>query len=74
MFKILHYRDKCLGCAYCVEVAPALFEVNENDGKVDLIQANEKNGVQSKDVNDIFLQEAEEAVSVCPAKIIVVRK
>ncbi len=74
MLKILHYRNKCLGCAYCVEVAPALFEVNATDGKVDLIGAREKNGVQSADVNEVFISEAEEAVTVCPAKIIEVRK
>ncbi len=74
MFKILHYREKCLGCAYCVEVAPALFEVNDADGKVDLIGSGEKNGVQSADVNEVFLDEAEEAAAVCPAKIIEVRK
>jgi len=74
MFKILHYRDRCLGCAYCIEVAPSLFAVNEKDGKVDLINSSTKNGVQSVSVNDYFETEAKEAAELCPAKIIIIQK
>jgi len=74
MFKILLNKSKCLGCAYCVEVSPALFKINLNDGKVDLIGSKTKNGIQSIDLNEIFLEEAREAATICPTKIIEVRK
>ncbi len=73
MFKVLHYKEKCLGCAYCVEAAPALFQVNDSDGKVDLIGSKEKNGIQSLSVNDALLDEAKEAAELCPAKIIILQ-
>ena len=58
MFKILHYREKCLGCAYCVEAAPSLFRVNVSDGKIDLIGSQEKKDIQSESVNEALLEEA----------------
>ena len=73
MIRVEHYREKCLGCAYCVEVASSLFEVNDKDGKVDLINSAEHNGVQSVEVPDVFSAEAGQAASVCPAKIIKVK-
>ncbi len=73
MIKIIHYRDKCLGCAYCVEVAPSLFTINTEDGKVDLVEGKFIHNFQTVEYPDIFLSEAKEAESVCPAKIIVVK-
>ena len=32
-------RDKCIGCNYCVEMAPAQFQMSKKDGKSVLIKS-----------------------------------
>lgn len=35
-------RDKCIGCNYCVEMAPAQFQMSKKDGKSVLLHSTEK--------------------------------
>ena len=70
MVRITHYRYKCIGCAYCVEVAPGRWQMNENDGKSDLIDSSERNEVQTVIVDETELEENLEAEQLCPAKCI----
>ena len=37
-------RKKCIGCNYCVELAPMHFQMARNDGKSVLLHATEKKG------------------------------
>lgn len=37
-------RDKCIGCNYCVEMAPAQFQMSKKDGKSVLLHSTEKKG------------------------------
>lgn len=37
-------RNKCIGCNYCVEMAPNQFQMSKKDGKSVLLHANEKKG------------------------------
>lgn len=64
-------RNKCIGCNYCVELAPAQFQMSKKDGKSVLLQSQEKKGfftLKSHD-NTIF-EAAQEAKKACPVKII----
>ena len=74
MIRITHYKYKCIGCAYCVEVAPSRWQMNQEDGKSDLIGATERNEVQTVIVDDTEYEENLEAAQVCPAKCIKVEK
>lgn len=70
MTKVRLYRTKCIGCNYCVELAPAYWEMNESDGKVDLLNSDEQNHVfeviiTSDDINIMI-----DCVGVCPTKAI----
>ncbi len=50
--KVIHYRKDCIGCNACVEHAPHLWKICQEDGKVDLVGSKEKNGIFVKEVHD----------------------
>lgn len=75
MVVITLQRNKCIGCNYCVELAPGQFQMSKKDGKSVLLQSVEKKGfftVKSHD-NTIF-DSADEAKKACPVKIIEVKQ
>lgn len=64
-------RQKCIGCNYCVEMAPAQFQMSKRDGKSVLLNSKEKKGfytLKSHD-NSIF-DGCLQAQKACPVKII----
>ncbi len=67
-------RKKCIGCNYCVELAPKEFQMSKRDGKAVLLHSTEKKGfftIKSHDVS--ILENATKAKEACPAKIISVK-
>jgi ferredoxin len=67
-------RNKCIGCNYCVEVAPQQFTMSQKDGKSILINAYERKGFFTlKEPNNEIYEQVEEAAELCPAKIISVK-
>ena len=74
MVRITHYRYKCIGCAYCAEIAPYRWEMSEEDGKSNLIDSVEKNGVQTIIVDDFEYEDNIQVAQLCPAKCIKVEK
>ena len=67
-------RKKCIGCNYCVEVAPEQFQMSGKDGKSILINSYERKGFYTlkEPQNDIF-ENVQKAAELCPAKIISVK-
>ena len=67
-------RAKCIGCNYCVEMAPAQFQMSKKDGKSVLLQAQNVKGFYTLKSHDpsIFESCALE-VKACPVKIISVK-
>lgn len=70
MFKIVHYRQKCIGCNACVEVAPYRWRISKKDGKSTLIESTEKKGIYRTQVSDDELNENILAAQNCPVRII----
>jgi len=67
-------RKKCIGCNYCVEVAPEQFQMSQTDGKSVLINAYERKGFHTlKETDDAIFEQVEKASELCPAKIISVK-
>ncbi|MBD0823412.1 MULTISPECIES: ferredoxin [Aestuariibaculum] len=67
-------RNKCIGCNYCVELAPNQFQMSKKDGKSVLLKSAEKKGfftIKSNDYN--ILEDCENAAKACPVKIIDVK-
>jgi ferredoxin len=64
-------RKKCIGCNYCVELAPAHFQMSKKDGKAVLLKATEKKGFFTiKSRNNTIFDACEQASKTCPVKII----
>jgi ferredoxin len=67
-------RDKCIGCNYCVEFAPAHFKMSKKDGKTVLLRSVDKNGFFTrKEPSNLAFDENEKAAKSCPVKIISVK-
>ena len=74
MVVITLQRVKCIGCNYCVELAPAQFQMSKKDGKAVLLHAKEKKGFYTlKSLDDSMLDNSIKAKEVCPVKIISVK-
>ena len=75
MVVITLQRAKCIGCNYCVELAPNQFQMSKKDGKSVLLQSNEKKGFFTlKSLDNEILNNAVKAKEACPVKIISVKK
>lgn len=68
--KVVHYRDKCIGCGACIMYAPSTWQQNDDDGLVDLINGQEKGDVVVSDIDDVLLEENKNAEESCPTQAI----
>ena len=67
-------RAKCIGCNYCVELAPGQFQMSKKDGKAVLLHALEKKGFYTiKLLDDSVFDVSLKAKEACPVKIISVK-
>jgi len=67
-------RKKCIGCNYCVELAPKQFQMSKKDGKSVLLRSNDKKGfftLKSPDMS--IIEDSIKAKEACPVKIISVK-
>lgn len=75
MVVITLQRKKCIGCNYCVELAPEQFQMSKKDGKSVLLKALDKKGFYTlKSADHTILENSEAAAKACPVKIISVKK
>jgi ferredoxin len=64
-------RKKCIGCNYCVELAPAQFQMYRKYGKAVLLRSIEKKGFFTiKSTDHTILESTIKAMEACPVKII----
>lgn len=74
MVVITLQRQKCIGCNYCVELAPQQFQMSKKDGKSVLLHSAEKKGFFTlKSSDETILDSCENASKACPVKIISVK-
>ncbi len=68
-------REKCIGCNYCVEMAPEQFAMSKKDGKSVLLHSQNKKGFHTiKSYNEDIFDACEQASKACPVKIISVKR
>lgn len=69
--KVIHLRDKCIGCAACVMLAPENWEMDE-DGKATLKNAicYKKRNLYIAEIEAQNLEENKLAEEACPMGII----
>lgn len=67
-------RDKCIGCNYCVEMAPGQFQMSKKDGKSVLLKSLDNKGFHTLKSPDHSIEEAcFLAEKACPVHIISVK-
>jgi len=74
MIQVIYYRDKCIGCGSCADIAPDWWVMDEQDGKSTLLKSVHKR-------NNIFITKVEadevdyfvNSSDSCPIGIIEVR-
>jgi len=70
MLHISYFRDKCIGCGVCVEIAPYRWRMSQKDGKSTLIRSIRKNTVYQLVVDTYEERDNKLAADNCPVKII----
>ncbi len=67
-------RNKCIGCNYCVELAPGQFQMSKKDGKSVLLKSVDRKGFSTlKSPDHSIYEPCEAAAKACPVKIISVK-
>jgi ferredoxin len=74
LIQITQQRNKCIGCNYCVELAPERWRMSKKDGKSILLEAREKKGFHTVEVHDMEHLENVAAAEACPVNIIHIKK
>ena len=70
MHKIIHYRNRCIGCAVCYEMQPDYWRMSKRDGKATLLKAKGKKEVHILEIAHSLLLRSGEVANACPVKII----
>jgi ferredoxin len=70
MPKLIHYRDKCIGCGVCYEQQSELWRRSKRDGKASLIKGIKKNEVYVLEIPSSALDKSREIALACPVRII----
>ena len=74
MVVITLQRAKCIGCNYCVELAPRQFQMSKKDGKSVMLHSKDKKGFHTLKIPDDFVfDDCDKAAKACPVKIISVK-
>ncbi|MBI3137051.1 MAG: ferredoxin [Sphingobacteriales bacterium] len=70
MHKVIHYRNKCIGCGVCYEQQPELWRMSKKDGKATLIRAVIKKEVYVLAIPETAVDQSRETAAACPVRII----
>ncbi len=70
MPKIIHYRNKCIGCGICYEMQPELWRMSKKDGKATLLKAVIKKEISSVTITEPMVERSGKIVKACPVNII----
>ena len=70
MITIIQQRANCIGCNYCVELAPQRWRMSRKDGKSVLLEATDKKGFWNVKVREDELESNLKAAKACPVNII----
>jgi len=70
MPKIIHYRNKCIGCGICFELQPEYWRMSTKDGKATLLKSTEKKSVFIASITTGQELLSAEVAKACPVNII----
>jgi ferredoxin len=68
---VIHYRKNCIGCGNCSFVCPKYWQMNQKDGKADLLDSeNIKDDIHKRKLDIEDTEKNEMAAQLCPVGII----
>ena len=70
MLRITYFREKCIGCGVCVEIAPFRWRMSKKDGKSTLLNSKQKNNIFQVVVDPDEKKDNKLAAENCPVNII----
>ncbi len=70
MNRVIHQENRCIGCAYCVEIAPFFWEMNPSTGRCDLIGGTVQKNQKILEIFEDDLLIVQKVIEICPAKCI----
>ncbi len=70
MAKIIHYRNKCIGCGICYEQQPEYWRMSKKDGKATLLKATAKKDLFILSIPSTAVEHSKEIAKACPVRII----
>lgn len=70
MPKLIHYRDKCIGCGSCALEQSEHWEMEDKDGKANLKKSKEKSRIYVKDVRKDEEKLCKRVAQDCPVNCI----
>lgn len=73
-YKVLHYRETCIGCNACVLAAPHTWRMNEEEARSELINGVQKGEATIAVITEVEIEDNEKAAEACPMRIIKVNK
>jgi ferredoxin len=68
--KIVHEREKCIGCGACAAINPNCWKMNVDDAKVDLLNSEEKGNEFILELDGSKKEDNVEAAESCPVNCI----
>ncbi|MEK7123799.1 MAG: ferredoxin [Patescibacteria group bacterium] len=73
MPKIIHHREKCIGCGTCAAICPEFWEMDEKDFKANLKggKTDKKTGDQELEMKELACNQ--EAADACPVQVIEIK-
>lgn len=70
MPKLIHYRNKCIGCGICYELQPEYWRMSKKDGKATLLKSVHKKDVYILPIISGAVEASLKTAEACPAKVI----
>lgn len=70
MPKLIHYRDKCIGCGVCQEMQPQYWRMSKKDGKATLVGAVCKKDTYIREIGENDADLSIKVAEACPVRII----
>lgn len=71
---LVHFRDKCIGCGSCADLAPEHWAISNSDGRATLKGSRKKNRAFVKAIDKFDSEENIQAAGACPVNIIQVNQ
>lgn len=70
MPKVVHYRNKCIGCNVCFEMDARYWRMSRKDGKASLVGSTKKGMTEVREIPSADVARMREIAQACPVAVI----